>query len=484
MTQLACPPRFATPRRADRPTLGPKVAAVAKLLGTPLMPWQRYVADVSLEVDAVSGMLVYREVDLTVPRQSGKTTLMLAGMVHRALGFGGRQGILYTAQRRIDARKKWEDEHVKTLEDSPFAGRFRVRRTTGNESIQWQNGSWHGIVAPGETSGHGPTLDLGVIDEAWAQKDSRLEQAFKPAMITRSSPQLWAISTAGKQGQSPYLWGKVEAGRERALGGATEGVAYFEWSDDDGDPGLVETWMRCMPALRSEANPQGTVSVEAVAADFASMELAEFVRAYLNRWEAASRVEPWQVIAEAEWDGCVYAGSKPSKPVCLAFDVPPERSSGSVGAAAMDTTGGWRHVELVEHRPGTGWMVDRIVELVARHQPSWLVCDAAGPAGSLLNGLADKGVAVKVANFRDHAQACGAFYDDVTNDGPRLRHIGQGPLSAAVGAATKRAVGDAWLWSRQSAVDISPLVAVTLARWASTLAPPRRAVTEDNVSVW
>jgi purine nucleoside permease len=47
---LNCPPRWSTPR-TDRPTLGGKVAQIAELLGTPLRPWQRHVADIAYEID-------------------------------------------------------------------------------------------------------------------------------------------------------------------------------------------------------------------------------------------------------------------------------------------------------------------------------------------------------------------------------------------------------------------------------------------------
>src|SRR5262245_9995567 len=142
-SRLDCPPRWATRRRPDRQTLGPRVAEVAELLGTPLMPWQRHVVDVALEVDPDTGLLVYREIDLTVPRQSGKTFLLLAVMIHRALGFGQRQRqrILYTAQTRNDARRKWEDEHVQVLQRSPLRNRFTVRKSNGAEAIRWRNGS-------------------------------------------------------------------------------------------------------------------------------------------------------------------------------------------------------------------------------------------------------------------------------------------------------------------------------------------------------
>ncbi len=44
-------------------------------------------------------------------------------------------------------------------------------------------------------------------------------------------------------------------------------------------------------------------------------------------------------------------------------------------------------------------------------------------------------------------------------------------LDEAAAGAAKRAIGDAWAWTRKSAAaDISPLVAATLALWAATRA--------------
>ncbi|WP_230691191.1 hypothetical protein, partial [Streptococcus pneumoniae] len=76
-------------------------------------------------------------------------------------------------------------DHVKALDRSLFHGEYRVRKTNGNEAILWRNGSMHGISATTEKAGHGATLDMGFIDEAFAQVDARVEQAMRPAMITR-----------------------------------------------------------------------------------------------------------------------------------------------------------------------------------------------------------------------------------------------------------------------------------------------------------
>jgi phage terminase large subunit-like protein len=433
------------------------VDEVANLLGTPLMPWQRHVADVALEVDPDSGLLVYRQVVLTVPRQSGKTTLMLATMVHRALGFAGRQKIIYTAQSRLAARKKWEDEHVVTLQGSPLRSMFSIRKQIGQEAIRWRNGSIHGLEAPSEEAVHGDVLDLGAIDEAFAHEDDRVEQGMKPAMITRSQPQLWIFSTAGT-GKSVYLREKVEAGRFHAEAGLTSGVAYFEWSAaPDADPGDPLTWRGCMPALGR------TVREDAIRADFQSMKLVEFRRAYLNQWPDEAPDE-WQVIGQDTWQALTDPGSQLSNPVAFAADVMPGREYGSVAVAGRRTDGNL-HVEVVDHRPGTSWMVDRLVELAGRWRPCAVVVDAAGEAGSLIAALEAAGVEVVKPTLREATQAAGMFVEAVA-DSATLRHLGQSVLDSALAGARKREISDAWLWARKGlAVDISPLVAVTLAAW-------------------
>src|SRR5437588_143676 len=362
-SKLSCPPRWTTPR-TDRPTLGPKVAKIAELIGSPLMPWQRHVADVALEVDPDTGLLVYREVVLTVPRQSGKTLLLLCAMVHRAQGFGRRQRILYTAQTRNDARRKWEDEHVEVLNRSPLKPLFKVRKSNGSEAIHWRNGSMHGITSSTEKAGHGETLDMGVIDEAFAQEDSRLEQGLRPTMITRAQPQLLVVSTAGTR-KSVYLRGKVDAGRTRADLGLTDSVAYFEWSaPPDADPGSVETWRACMPALcptglPCRCDPNGrwrhTIDEGAIRANFEGMSLSEFRRAFLNQWPDDAP-EEWLVIPRAAWEAQLDPASEAADPVAFAIDANPERSAAAI-LMAGERPGGGRHVETVEHRPGTGWVV-------------------------------------------------------------------------------------------------------------------------------
>jgi hypothetical protein len=420
------------------------------------------VLEVALEL-LPDGRPAYREVRVTVPRQQGKTGgLILPVAVHRALGGVDPrpQRILYTAQDRNHAREKWS-EQVDLLDRSPLRRLYTTRRSNGSESIRWRTGSTHGITASGETSGHGFTLDLGFLDEAFAQIDDRLVQAFRPAMLTRPRAQLWIVSTAGTD-ESAFLRERVDDGRARVEADDRAGVAYFEWSaPDDADPDDEATWRAAMPAL-------GTlIDLDTVRADHAAMDSGEFARAYLNRWSPGGA----PVFSLAEWVACLDPSSGSVAAPAFGVDVSPDRSHASIAAAA-GRSDGRIHLEVVDRRAGTDWLVERVAELVERHRPVALVVDPAGPAGSLVTDLTrlPRVPPLVLVTARQYAAACGALFDDVSTT--RIAHRGQPALDDAVVAARRRNVSDAWVWARPvGGVDPSPLIAATLARWGWSASP-------------
>lgn len=419
------------------------------------MPWQRHVADIAYEIDPDTGRLAYREVRLTVPRQSGKTTLMLAVMTHRCVAMGDRQRVFYTAQTGKDARLKWEDEHVPVLERSALAPLIQVRRTNGSEAIRWSNGSLWSLLATTESAGHGAQADTGVLDEAFAYVDDRLEQAMKPAMVTRPQPQLWIVSTAGTE-DSLYLNDKIDDGRLRAAAGQTSSIAYFEWSaSEDADIADEATWRSCMPALGI------TVPIEAIRSDFESMREPEFRRAYLNQRQDRAASAPWQIIDEPVWAACADTRSQIVDTPTIALDVTPSRSMSSLCAAGRRHDG-LAHIEVIGNRPGTSWVLDWFAAEDRAGKYRSIVIDPVSGANSLVPELRRLGLDVVEVSARQVVAGCGNFYDLTTTK--RLRHIDQIPLNAAIAGAKKRALGDAWAWHRRdTTVDVSPLVAATLA---------------------
>ena len=427
------------------------------------MPWQQHVADVALEIDPDTSLLIYREVDLSVPRQQAKSTTLLTMTALRATRFGPRQVITYTAQSRKAALAKWRDEHVPLLEASAFGkrGAYELRKSNGSEAVVWRNGSLYGIDAATETAGHGPTLDLGEIDEAWAHEDDRGEQAMAPSMITRPSAQLWVASTAGNA-RSKYWYRKILAGR--ASYATSSSTAYFEWSaDDDEDPEDRATWRRCMPALGY------TVTEATIAAELARAKrggkLDLFVRAYLNRWVEIPVLEEGgaKVIPLDWWDACIDTRSKVDGERVFAVDVTPDRGTAAIDVVGDSSRGG-THVETIEHRPGEGtdWVVTRMRELVAKWPTRAVAAQVSGPVGSLESALQSAfGDKFRAVTDRELSQGCGAIHDGIRDK--TLVHVGDPAIRIALDGAAKSISGDAWRWARRSSsVDISPLVAATV----------------------
>src|SRR5688572_27533433 len=257
-SSMSCPPRFATRRRSERETFGPELAAVADKLGQPFMPWQRLVADVGGEIDPLTGLPAYREIRVTVPRQSGKTTLFLSWQINRCVSRRWKhpQRSVFTAQTGKDARDKWIDELFPLIRNSQIkslvsvkGSRLEINEGMGNEAIKFRTGSLIRLLSTSTSSGHSKTLHQAVMDEVWHDTDDRREQGLRPAMITVDDAQLLVCSTAGTV-NSTVLNRKVETGREAVAEDLGFGVAYFEWSAPESwDPLDEASYVTFMPAL-------------------------------------------------------------------------------------------------------------------------------------------------------------------------------------------------------------------------------------------
>lgn len=296
-------PRWATPATPGRDSFAPKVAWTATALGFGrpgfggLMPHQYQIVATGTET-ARGGLPAFRQVVIEEPRQQGKSVTVLSLMVARGLDKPGTM-ISYSAQTRLAGRRRFLDVWWPRISRSAGLRKvIDIRKGYGSEAFLFANGSMIMLASGTETSDHGDTLDLAVIDEAWAQRDDTIEQAVKPAMMTRDHAQLLVVSTAGNE-QSAYFRGKVEDGRAAAELGMTDTAAYFGYSaPDDADPGDPGTWYGCMPALGI------TVTEETVRADFGTMDLAEFRRAYLCQWPDVAK-PGWGVIGQDAWGSAV-----------------------------------------------------------------------------------------------------------------------------------------------------------------------------------
>lgn len=508
---LTCPPRWGTPRHPQFPTYGPAVGRVMARLGTPPMPWQQYVLDVSLEVDPSNVVMlhnahgltvpqpvfVHRKVGLSVCRQQGKTAKVLGLSAHRLMNWA-RFSITYAAQTRQSARERWEDDFCETVMNSVLGKQFHKRSTNGFEAlIHKRTRSMMGITSNTEKAGHGDTLDLGLIDEAFSHEDSRLEQAMSPAMTTRPMAQLWWLSAGGTE-RSIFLNKKREDGRALIENywntRRISKVAYFEWYPDDSAPrDKFETWLTCMPALcpapPCRCDPDGiwhhTTTQEVIQGELDSMDVAEFDRAYLNRTKLKTPA-PDVNIPTREWPQRANPKSRIGDKVAFAVDITPQRDKSSVAVYSIrdDEIG---HGELVAHRNGWDWIPGVLLRLRKKWNPIAIGIDAVAgsPSGAMLDKLlkavdpedpenvlqlpddSDKPLPGQlwIPKLQELVSACGQIVVEIRQG--KLEHPDQVPLNVAVSGARTRPLGDAWAFARKSAtVNISPFVALTLARAA------------------
>jgi hypothetical protein len=432
-------------------------------MGRPLMPWQSYVADVALEVDD-DGRFAYKQVVVTVPRQSGKTTLFGAVMEHRAL-LTPRGRVWFTQQSGKDAVDWLLNEHLPML--AGLAQFVHVRRAAGSEHIRWPSGGMVRPFPPTPAGLHSKLSDLVVVDEPWAfdlVRGRALDQAIVPTQATRPNAQVWKVSTAG-DATSTWWLGTVEAGRASVRAGRRDGMAFFEWACPDGvDPCAETAWPTFHPAFGR------TIGAPAMRAALELLGPEEFARAYGNRWVSSVA----RVIPAGAWRAAATGDQPLPSPggVAFGFDVALDRSDAAIVACWTDPAGAC-HLEVSDWREGTGWLVPKLGELVDHWHPRQIAYDAAGPALDVADDAGRAGLTVTPVKARDYAAACAGLLEALTADPPTVRYRPHQALDDAAAAATMRALGDAWAWGRRSSsVSLSALTAATVARWAALHSEP------------
>jgi len=417
-------------------------------VGLILDPWQRHVLTHALG-ERADGKWSAFEVCALVPRQNGKGALLEARELAGLFLFG-EQLILHSAHEFKTAQEAFR-RVLFHIENTPFLSKRvkRVRTSHGEEGIELVSGARLRFVARSTGSGRGFSGDTVILDEAYNLASDGMA-ALLPTLSARPNPQIWYTSSAGMETSD-----QLRRVRERGITGNARRLAYFEWSAPvEADLDDRHAWAQANPALGIR------ITEEFVESERDAMDDAAFSRERLGIWFDPSA---HTVIDMRRWAELLDERSMVRDPLVFAVDANPERASAAIAVAGRRESDELGHLEVVDARPGTGWLLKRIVELNRRHKPRAWVIDPASSAGSLIPALLEHGIEPDLVSGRELAQACGAFYEAIVENAA-FRHLGQRELNDALMGARKRPLGDAWAWHRRrSDIDISPLVAATLA---------------------
>ena len=443
----------------SRRNMGARVAAVAAMLGTPLLPWQRYVADVATEIDETSGSFRYDHVVLSTPRQCGKSALVdVYSTFNASLCYARR--IVYAAQTGKDA-----EDHFKAYTDMLGKSRLRqkvkrCRYSNGNMSAAFANGSTISPMAMTKVAGHGKQMDLITIDEAFSltkEAGDTINDAILPTMNTRLkhtgvTAQRWTTSTEGTS-ESTYFNDLLDSLR---AGDVPQRTCWFDFGiPADADPEDLDEIMRWHPAA-------GYLWYKPQLVDFRSAfedNVRGFARAFGNRRDMGVSA---RIIGEDLWEATWCEASAPTTDVPLAFGVAVDvDATGTAIAVALDDGDGVR-VQLVATLDGTGTAVGEVIRLAETyHAP---VCmDAKGPANDLHDRLDGK-IEWCPLSAADYMAVGQSFVSGLENG--RVRHAADDELDMSCANSARTWTGDAWRITRRGSMGrTAPLEAAMLAAW-------------------
>lgn len=459
-------------------TSGPEVVELAQSAGLFLDPWQCLVLDHAL-AERVGGTWAAKEIGLVVSRQNGKGSILEAVELGDLFLLEGEMTI--HSAHLFDTSLEAFNRIMTLIESTPDLERYvtSIKRSHGEEGIEVMRGfpkRKRRLRFKTRTKGGGRGLsgDRVIIDEAMYYT-SEQDAALRPTLSARPNPQMWLTGSAGNKDSRQF--GRL---RHAALQGTNPRLCYMEWSIDpctdfcssncdEHDPEYgEESYAKANPGLGIR------ISVEHIESERASMDPDSFKCERLGVGDWPVEGDTWRVISQEDWMDRIDVLSEPQTPLVFGVDVSPDRLHAAIGVAGSNGEG-MVHVEItgdgtrLDHRPGMRWLMPRIIDLNKKWKPAGFVIDKASPAGILVDELEALKIKIFTPTTREYAQACGAFHGAIVprrENAPTLVHRDQAPLTTAVSGAERRDLSDLWAWDKRNAsVDISPLVAVTLAAW-------------------
>lgn len=402
---------------------------------------------------------------MSIARQIGKT--FLVGAIAFALCLlKPRLTVIWTAHRRRTAEETFGkmQAFAKRKRIAPFIG--KVTLGSGEEAIEFTNGSRILFGARERGFGRGfDEVDVLIFDEAQILTEAALDDMIPATNQSRqpSGALLLFMGTPPKPTDPGEVFTRM---RTEALTGEDDDTGWVEFgADEDFKP-------TALPAPLTEAdwrqvakaNPSFPADTprEAILRMRKKLGSESFLREGLGIWDEIATTA--SVVTSEAWEH-LTASDAPEQ------DAPPDALGldrwydGSTSIAAAWRQGDTTHVELVavDVIKNPAGVVDWLVERAGRKIPVFVAADS--PAAALIPDLEARKVKVRPIASNNYGKACVGFLDDV-EDG-HLAHANQEQLDTALAGATKLKIGNAglWGWDRRSReIDISPLVAATLAR--------------------
>lgn len=333
------------------------------------------------------------------------------------------------------------------------------------------------------TVGNGRSLSAPriILDEGYAVTAAHTG-ALMPTITAQPDPQILTGSSHPRL-ESDWLRDIQDVGRA----GTDPEMFYLEYKAPEPEV-ACDRGKRCTherteegcgcdkPEMIRLANPQygGRAKPSTFRTLRMSMPPAEFAREMMG-W----RDEPGataKALDKEKWLAARDMDSRITGTIGLGAAVATDRTTAAIAVAGRREDGAL-HIEVVEYRPGSAWVIARAGELAKSYAAVAAAVNPGADEKLPETELAAVGLHTDkhrprtcpliMTGVREYAGACAGLSDDV--DVGRIVHIGQDQLTQAAVTTEKRPLGGAWAFgvgSGPDAVPVVPLEAATLARHA------------------
>lgn len=469
--------------------LADKTIRLLEHYGIKLLPWQKAILYRWMAVERDDQGLwkwVNPECGLLVPRQNGKTELIIARIIGGMVFLG--EALIYTAhsdktvdetKRRVqrffyDAEEEIRDMLTDEFDKEPKSLDYVELRNRGRAVFRTRT----------RTGGLGTTNDTLILDEDQEETDAQ-QEALLPTISAGKSQnqQTLRAGTPPTAGSSGTVFMRV---RRNVIDGKDTDTCWQEWSVETiTDVDDEDAWYLTNPSLGYH------LMVNAVRNEAKKMAVDSFNKMRLG-WVAG--VENMRAITDEQWNPLATTNVQLPEYPNLVYTVKfaPDRSAVSlaVGVLMPDSR---VHVEIIERRPmsaGTSWLAAWLLERWRKCNK--IIIDGAAGTQLLVEELLRSESANKkrlqkrilTPNVREAGAAYAAFYDGIERQ--LLTHYNQPVLNVSIRTVKKRDIGRDGMFgyaSMNSDVQSDPTEAAAFAYYGAIRFKKERAISGTSQSI-
>ncbi len=453
-------------------------------LGRPLDPWQAWILERGLgqvkdeeSFDPSAKVMAADTCGCWVPRQNGKGDIIMALEIGWLFLFGepliGHSAHLYATAAEGFVRIRQLVEENEAILGNAIKNVWATNGKQGIELTRKYKSARLLFAAREGGQGLGFSFPKMILDEAQAL-DADLMQTLLPTQSAMPDPQVWFFGTPPRSGGA-WIYQIKESGER-----GDPGVAWFDYGIEYIDPTAPEfaqvvadplTWKATNPSWGVTRPNRTGFRRKAAEGELRKLGLTiRFAQERTGMWLPKERSANDHSIDPTVW---ALRAAPPEVPgdLVLAFHVNARRSHATIVWGGK-VNGKWR-VGIADHKPGTEWLLPRLVALKTKYGPVAVVVDARSEA--TIEELKAVGIQLPEDPERpkrgdlilptqaDVATAFGLLVDGANHG--TLQHHNEVPLNSAVSAPPRPLAGGS-TFDHKHGIEVGPAVCAGLAIWA------------------